>query len=101
MVIVVEDNCLKIELIQNVTASWVKGKLEEIKEVMVGEDPYEEIVVDMEKVEVMDSIGVSLIIGLYKTSQELGKDFKVVGLKGRVKNLFTLMKLDEIFFIEE
>ncbi len=100
MVVRIDDNCLKIELVQDVTSYWVKGKLEQIKDAMKGEEPYKDIVVDMGGVNIIDSIGVILIIALYKTAEELNKDFKVVGLNGRVSNLFKMMRIDKIFPVE-
>ena len=100
MVACIKDNRLEFKLTNDVTSSWVKNKLEQMRDIMEGDISYDHVVVDMERVEIIDSIGISLIVALYKTAGELNKGFKVVGLNGRVKNLFKMMRLDEVFPIE-
>ncbi|NLI61060.1 MAG: STAS domain-containing protein [Clostridiales bacterium] len=100
MIANIKDSKLEFKLVQDVTASWVQGKLEQMRRMMKEEKSYQEVVIDMEEVEVIDSIGISLIIGLYKSSCKLSKDFKVVGLNGRIKSLFEMMRLDQVFSVE-
>ena len=101
MTTIIKDNRLEIKIAEDITASWVKDKLEQVRGAIDEDNSYyEEIVLDMEKVETIDSIGLNLIIGLYKTASQIRKDLKVIGLNGRVKNLFKLLKLDEVITVE-
>ena len=97
MVANIKDDRLEIKLVRDVTASWVEDKLDQVRGIMNRNKSYEEVVVGMEKVEIIDSIGISFIIAIYKTARELGKGFKVIGLNEEVKNLFKMMRLDEVF----
>ena len=100
MVTSIKDNRLEIKIVEDITTPWVKDKLDQVRGVIDRDNSYEEIVVDMEKVEVIDSIGVNLIIALYKRASQISKSFKITGLNGKVKNLFNILRLDEFLMVE-
>ena len=52
---------------------------------------------DMDNTENIDSVGVTLVIGLYKRIKGLQKTFCICGANSDVQNLFKLMKLDQFF----
>lgn len=82
----------------------VSGKVKELAEKarshMDKEEKYERVVLDLSEVKIIDSIGITFVIGLYKSSSIGGKKFKVSGLNSDIKQLFTIMKLDQVFEIE-
>lgn len=86
---------LKIE--SDLIASNVRGIMEEAKVLINQPGDFFEIVVDIGIVRVMDSMGISFLVGLYKTASSNGKSFVVVGANDDMKKLFKLMKLDEVF----
>ena len=96
----IKDNRLEIRIAEDITSFWVKDKLDQMREAIERDNSYEEIVLDMEKVEVIDSIGLNLIIALYKTANQIRKSFKIIGLNGKVKKLFRILKLDEVIAVE-
>ncbi|NLN40462.1 MAG: STAS domain-containing protein [Clostridiales bacterium] len=96
----IKDNRLEIRIAEDITSFWVKDKLDQMREAIERDNSYEEIVLDMEKVEVIDSIGLNLIIALYKTANQIRKGFKIIGLNGKVKKLFRILKLDEVIAVE-
>jgi len=67
------------------------------------EDDFEqdELVVDLEGTENIDSVGVTFIVNLYKTARSNSKVFKVIHSSDDIKQLFKLMKLDEFFELED
>lgn len=100
MVTNIKDDRLEIKIDEDITSTWVKDKLEQVRRAVDKDNSYEEIVLDMEKVEAIDSIGLNLIIALYKTANQIRKGFKITRLNGRVKNLFKTLGLDEVMRVE-
>lgn len=96
----IKDNCLEIRLVPEVTAPWVSERLDKVQDIIKENDSYDNVVVNMEDVGIIDSIGISFIIALFRESSALKKDFKAVNLDDRVYDLFKLMKLNEIFTVE-
>ncbi|MFH1076324.1 MAG: STAS domain-containing protein [Pseudomonadota bacterium] len=64
------------------------------------ERPWEEIVLDLSQVEVMDSIGINLMLGLYKESKSKDKLFKVIGCNDKIIKVIKLFKLDKTLNID-
>lgn len=59
------------------------------------------ILVDLSEVAYMDSSGVATLVeAMQKANKNSGK-FKLCGLKGEVKNIFEIARLDEVFSIYE
>jgi anti-anti-sigma factor len=60
-----------------------------------------QILVNLEKTENVDSVGVTFIISLFKTAERDGKGFKIKGSSDDIKQLFKLMKLDDFFDLDD
>lgn len=58
------------------------------------------VVVDLSGVTYMDSTGLGIFIGAYKTCQCTGSSLHLVGLKPRVARLFHITGVDELIPIE-
>ncbi|MCP4757053.1 MAG: STAS domain-containing protein [Proteobacteria bacterium] len=61
---------------------------------------WEELVVDCNEVETLDSIGVNLIVGLYKKAESANKSFKMIGCNGSIIKVLKLFRLGEKFTVE-
>ena len=83
----------------NLVANHIKGLREELEDILLDED-FKRCVLDMEKVEIVDSKGVSFIIGLYKSLDKESKLFELKGVRREITDLFSMMKLDEILKIK-
>ncbi|MFB1051767.1 anti-sigma factor antagonist [Paraliobacillus sp. JSM ZJ581] len=59
-----------------------------------------EILVDLEKVNYMDSTGLGVFISALKSSKEHNSKLKLVQLQDRVRRLFEITSLDSIITIE-
>ena len=58
------------------------------------------VVVDLSSVKVIDSLGVNLLVGLYKECRKHSKAYSVIGCNPAIKRLFDLYKLTTYFGIE-
>ena len=92
------------ELILKMEESLIASKINELiaktKEYIETNDDISNITLDISEVEEVDSTGITFIIGLYKTSINMKKNFKVRGVNKDIGELFSLMKLGEIFPIQ-
>ncbi len=83
----------------NIIAAQVPRMAEELKDILLEAEKYEAVVADLSQVEYIDSTGITLIIGLYRTVQSKGKTFQVTGAREEIKNLLTIIQLDKVFDI--
>ena len=58
-------------------------------------------IVNMEKVEFMDSSGVATLIEALQLSRRNGGKLKLVGMQRRVRSIFEISRLESIFEIYE
>ncbi|MDH5559914.1 MAG: STAS domain-containing protein [Deltaproteobacteria bacterium] len=65
-----------------------------------GDTSWEELVLDCEKVETIDSIGVNLIVGLYKKTHSEKKAFKLINCNESLEKILKLFRLDAQFNME-
>jgi anti-anti-sigma factor len=59
------------------------------------------VVLDLAASELVDSMGITLIVGLFKSCQERKLAFSVAGAHAEVLRLFRFFRLNEIFDIGE
>lgn len=57
------------------------------------------LVVDLSKVEYLDSTGLGVLIGALKRMREVEGDFALVGPGARIQRIFEITGLDKIFDI--
>jgi anti-sigma B factor antagonist len=74
-----------------------KGKLT----AAVTELDYSVFLVDMSRVEFLDSAGLMAIVSAFRLTQELGKRFSLCSLASSVRIIFELTQLDSILEIFE
>lgn len=55
------------------------------------------IVLNLEKVTYMDSAGIGELVACYKRAKEKGGNVKLLSPSGKVLDLLTLTKLEEVF----
>jgi len=97
----VTDDTMNLVLEHDLIASNVKGLNMKLMEYIDEFEDVSEIILDMETVDNIDSVGVTFVINLYKSVAREGKFFKVVHCSEDIKQLFKLMKLENIFDLEE
>jgi len=59
----------------------------------------EKIVINMEKVDYVDSSGLATLVELLKNFRKYGARLKLVSLSNKVKSLFEITKLEKLFDI--
>ncbi|MBU8908759.1 STAS domain-containing protein [Desertibacillus haloalkaliphilus] len=59
------------------------------------------VVVDLSELTYIDSTGLGIFIGALKSSHQHQSKLKLVGVRSRVKRLFTITGLDEVIDIDE
>lgn len=94
-----ENNQLEITFDEKITASVVPALTEKIKELLEEQSDFNQVIADFSKVEYIDSTGITLVIGIYRTVANMEKQFRVIGAKDEIKNLFSIIQLDKIFDI--
>ena len=61
--------------------------------------PLKKIVVDLEKVNYIDSSGLATLVEILKKTKTQGGSLGLSGLSDKVKSLFEITKLDKLFVI--
>jgi len=59
------------------------------------------VVLDLARVEQLDSLGITLILGLFKTCQKAGTPFSIEAAKPDLMRVFRLFNLPKFFSIQE
>ena len=60
---------------------------------------WEELIVDCSEIDTLDSIGVNLVVGLYKKAESTSRKFKMVGCNDALKKVLNLFRLDQKFSV--
>jgi len=58
------------------------------------------MVLDVSNVQMMQSVGLGMCIDIRNTADAFGVSTRLVGLRGRLAQLFRLLKIDRLFTIE-
>ena len=64
-------------------------------------DSKEDFIIDLEGVEMVDSVGIGIIIAAHNTLSQSDRDLKVINVIKDVYGLFTTMRLNRRFSVEE
>ena len=59
------------------------------------------VVLDLAEVEQIDSLGITLVLGLFKSCQKAGTSFGIEGVKPDIMRVFRLFNLPKFFSILE
>ena len=62
--------------------------------------PEIKVVIDMNKVEIVDSMGVGVLITAYNSLKKAGGSMRMVNVSGDIRRMFSIMRLDKHFGIE-
>ena len=63
-------------------------------------EKFQKLVIDLAGVKVIDSLGVNLLVGLYKECRKYGKAYQVSHCSQSIRRLFDLYKLTGYFGVE-
>jgi anti-anti-sigma factor len=59
------------------------------------------VVLDLAQVKEIDSLGITLVLGVYKTCQKRGLAFSLTGVHPEIMRVFRLFSLPKLFPIQE
>ncbi len=90
---------LRISAGGNLVASTVEERRKMAMEALAS--PCSEALLDLSEAEVVDSLGITLILGLYKTCQQRKIPFRVEGASPDLIRVFKLFSLPKLFPIQE
>lgn len=96
----IQDKKLRGIFETDVIASSVADMRERFNTRMDTPDMWDEVILDMAAVEKVDSLGINLIVWLFRMSKGMDKGFKLIGCDKRLIKLFTLFRLQDQFTIE-
>jgi anti-sigma B factor antagonist len=90
---------LRIPSLGNLVASTVETRRKAALEGL--EQPATAVVLDLSDAEVVDSLGITLILGLFKTCQQKKLPFSIEGASPDLMRVFKLFSLPRLFPIQE
>jgi serine/threonine-protein kinase RsbW len=61
----------------------------------------DKVVLDLSSVELLDSLGITLVLGLFKSCQKSGAAFSIEGVKPDILRVFKLFNLTKFFPVVE
>lgn len=94
---ILDNSSIILQVKSDLTASKVRDMVDFTKNLISEKKDLSEVVLDISNSKTIDSIGITFIIGIYKSALNYGKTFKITGANKEIKQLFTLMKLNNIF----
>ncbi len=86
---------------EDITASAISGMKDQLNARLETGEEWKKLVLDIRKVERIDSLGINLIVWLYRFVRAADKDFKIINCNSQLMKLFTLFRLHTQFTIEE
>ncbi|BEP29863.1 STAS domain-containing protein [Helicovermis profundi] len=105
MIKTIENDAIYIKMQKDLVApniSEFKSKIVDFLEDNEDEsEDLDEVILNLSEIDNIDSMGVTFVVGLYKSVVKEGKSFRIEGCSDDIKQLFKLMKLDEFFDIDE
>jgi anti-anti-sigma factor len=94
----VEGSELHLSPVSDLVAGSAAAQREEMLAAL--NEPAEAVVLDLSAVGQVDSLGISLIVGLFKTCEAKGLTFSVVGINENIMRVFKLFKLPQFFSVK-
>lgn len=96
--IIKEENRIIIKPGKDIVASTADKFRAELLS-LIKESPME-IVIDLSGVEMIDSVGIGVIIATHNSLSKIGGSLRVTNIAEDIYNLFTVMRLDRHFKME-
>ena len=93
----IQGQTLILSITEGLTANKIASYNEELDKIAPTFSEFNELLLDLEQTNNIDSTGVTFVIGLFKKAKALGLNFCVIGANSDVQSLFKLMKLDQFF----
>jgi anti-sigma B factor antagonist len=95
-----ENDKLQCIFLKDIIASAITEMRGLLNVTLDNQQDWNYLILDMTKVEKIDSLGINLIVWLFKMTQASDKDFKIIGCNEKIMRVFRLFRLQEQFTIE-
>jgi anti-anti-sigma factor len=95
----VEGKTARIKILKDLIEPNIKGLVEEVKSKINEYHFCEEVIIDISGVKSIDSTGITLLIGIYKSMKAKGIITKLEGVSKEIYELFKYMSFEEVFEI--
>lgn len=83
----------------DIVASMAREFRHELKSLV--EEGTKDLVIDMTKVEMVDSVGLGVLIATHNSLAKTGGALKITNVSSDIRNLFKTMRLDQHLVIKE
>lgn len=94
----INDRKLTISVEENILSTNIEELAKEFKELVTkSEDQANQIVLDLEGIDTIDSQGLNLLIGLFQECKKKKWGFRVINCTENIKWLFSIFKLTDVF----
>lgn len=93
------SSALRLRPKGDLVASTVEGERGRLMEAL--EASQGPVVLDLGGVKEIDSLGITLVLGTFKTCQKQGRTFSVEGVSAEIHRVFKLFSLPKLFSIQE
>lgn len=90
---------LEITFDEKIIAAVVEELRGNITSILDENNDYAHVIANFSNVEYIDSTGITLVIGMYRSVANREKQFSIIGAKEEIKNLFSIIQLDKVFKI--
>lgn len=88
---------ITIVLDEKLVASQIMTDISKLKDILEREGDHKDVIVNMERVKYIDSMGITFLIGMYKQLSIKEKSLKLINVSSEIRSLFSIMKLDTVF----
>lgn len=95
--IIKNDDHVLVKPMADIVASMAENFRSELQKII--EEESKDIIIDMDGVEMVDSVGIGVIIATHNSLSKAGKALKVTNIIKDIYSLFTTMRLDRHFEI--
>jgi anti-anti-sigma factor len=90
-----EGDLLRFLAMDNLVAKHVPGQRAFLQEAIKGAQAG--VILDLSQVQMMDSLGITLLVRIYKTCQERRLTFRVEGANAEILRLAKFFSLSDLF----
>ncbi|WP_303674867.1 STAS domain-containing protein [Vampirovibrio chlorellavorus] len=97
---VVNEKELRLISEENFNSTFIDALQKKMLEA-INANPDRDVVLDMRQVELIDSLGLKLLIGLYKTCQSQNRLLKLEVVNPSVLKVIRVCKLEQLIHLEE
>ncbi|SFH54765.1 stage II sporulation protein AA (anti-sigma F factor antagonist) [Tindallia magadiensis] len=97
----IQEKQLTFYLAQNPTATTVNTFLQYMYQILDSKNQVNEVVIDFDEVQYIDSTGITFLIGLYRHLTKDNKKMKITNAKKEIMDLFEIVNLTELFQVNK